>query len=60
VRSPYKMSASDTREPGAVALRGEHNHDVLTQWLDMSLTEVDQLAQSKVLLQDEWASQLSE
>ena len=36
VRSPYKMTASETRDPGQIAMRGEHNHDVLTEWLDMS------------------------
>ncbi len=58
VRSPYKMSASDAREPGTVAMRGEHNHDVLSEWLDMSLSEVDQLVADNVLLSDEWADQL--
>nr|XP_061840633.1 succinate--glutarate CoA-transferase-like [Nerophis lumbriciformis] len=58
VRSPYKMSASETRDPGMIALRGEHNHDVLTDWLDMSLSDVDQLMSDNVLLQDEWAAQL--
>lgn len=57
VRSPYKMSASDTRDPGQVAMRGEHNHDVLHEWLGMSLTEVDQLVADNVLLHDEWAAQ---
>jgi len=59
VRSPYKMSASETRDPGTVALQGEHNHDVLGDWLDMSLSDVDQLVTDKVLLQDEWAAQIS-
>lgn len=56
VRSPYKMSASETRDPGDVALRGEHNHDVLTGWLELSLTEVDRLVADQVLLTDEWAA----
>jgi len=56
-RSPYVMSESDTREPGTISMRGEHNHDVLSQWLDMSLTEVDQLVADNVLLQDEWAAE---
>ncbi len=33
------MTASETRDPGQIAMRGEHNHDVLTEWLDMSLTD---------------------
>ena len=57
VRSPYKMSESDTREPGLPAMRGEHNYDVLNEWLDMSLTEIDGLVADDVLLHDEWAAQ---
>ncbi len=57
VRSPYKMTASETRDPGQIAMRGEHNHDVLTEWLDMSLTDIDQLVAGNVLLHDEWAAQ---
>ncbi len=59
VRSPYKMSASDTRQTGEIALRGEHNHDVLSNWLEMPLTDVDQLVADNVLLTDEWADQLN-
>lgn len=57
VRSPYVMSESPTRDPGEVAMRGEHNYDVLTDWLDMSLTQVDQLVADNVLRQDEWAAE---
>ena len=56
VRSPYKMSESDTREPGIPAMRGEHNYDVLNDWLDMTLTEIDGLVANDVLLHDEWAA----
>jgi crotonobetainyl-CoA:carnitine CoA-transferase CaiB-like acyl-CoA transferase len=56
VRSPYRMSESDTSDPGEIATRGEHNYDVLSDWLDMSLSEVDQLVIDKVLLHDEWAA----
>ena len=60
VRSPYSMSASDTRDPGSIALRGEHNYDVLSEWLDMSLTDIDQLVDNNVLLSDEWADALGD
>ena len=60
VRSPYKMSASDTRDPGAIALQGEHNYDVLSGWLDMSLTDIDQLVTDQVLRQDQWAVELKD
>lgn len=55
VRSPYVMSHSSVRDPGAIALRGEHNFDVLTDWLGLSLDEVDALVNDQVLLADEWA-----
>lgn len=55
VKSPYRMSASPTRDPGTIAMRGEHNHDVLTEWLDLSLSDVDALLADNVLLRDEWA-----
>jgi len=58
VRSPYRMSESNTRDPGTISMRGEHNYDVLSEWLDMSLSDVDQLLSDNVLLQDEWASAL--
>ena len=60
VRSPYAMSKSDTRDPGQVALRGEHNYDVLNRWLDLSLTEIDELVANNVLLQDDYAAQLGD
>ncbi|MEM8924117.1 MAG: CaiB/BaiF CoA-transferase family protein [Actinomycetota bacterium] len=55
IRSPYVMSASPTREPGTIAVQGEHNYDVLGQWLGLSLTDVDELLVSGVLRRDEWA-----
>jgi len=60
VKSPYVMSESQTRNPGGIALRGEHNYDVLSEWLDMSLTDIDQLVADDVLLNDEWAAQLGD
>jgi len=60
IRSPYVMSVSDTRDPGTISLRGEHNHQVLTEWLDMSLAEVDELLDAGVLLRDEWAEQVTD
>ncbi len=56
LRSPYRMSHSDRGEVGPAALRGEHNVDVLGQWLDVDATTVDGLAAAGVLQQDEWAS----
>ena len=60
IRSPYVMSESQTRDPGGIAVRGEHNHDVMADWLDMSLTDADQLLDAGVLVRDEWAEQLND
>lgn len=60
IRSPYVMSESATREPGGIAVRGEHNHDVLVDWLGASLTDVDGLIADGVLVRDEWAERLDE
>ncbi len=56
VRSPYRMSASDTSAVGVAAHRGEHNAEVLSQWLGRSSDEVDALLNDGVLLQDEWVA----
>lgn len=55
IRSPYVMSESNTRDPGSISTRGEDNYDVLGDWLDLSLSEVDALLEQNILLQDEWA-----
>jgi len=60
IRSPYRMSLSDTTDPGIASHQGEHTHDVLSGWLDMPLAEVDELLASGVLVQDEWAQRSSE
>ena len=60
IRSPYVMSHSPTRDPGEIALRGEHNHDVLGDWLGVSLTEADVLVEAGVLVRDEWAEQVND
>ncbi len=60
IRSPYVMSESPTRDPGDIAVRGEHNHDVLGDWLGLSLTDVDGLLDRGVLVRDEWAEQLND
>jgi crotonobetainyl-CoA:carnitine CoA-transferase CaiB-like acyl-CoA transferase len=55
IRSPYMMSESDTRQVGAPAFRGEHNHEVLAQWLKVDGGTVDRMLADQILLQDEWA-----
>ncbi len=58
IRSPYVMSESPTRDPGSIAVRGEHNYDVMAEWLDLSLADTDELLGAGVLVRDEWAEQL--
>jgi crotonobetainyl-CoA:carnitine CoA-transferase CaiB-like acyl-CoA transferase len=55
IGSPYRMSASGTSDPGVAAHRGEHNHEVLAEWLGSGPVEVDALVASDVLQTDEWA-----
>lgn len=56
LRSPYRMSHSPRGEVGPAALRGEHNTEVLGQWLDADASTVNGLAEAGVLQQDEWAA----
>ena len=55
IGSPYRMSVSDTSDPGVAAHRGEHNRDVLAEWLGLERSEVETLAARAVLQADEWA-----
>jgi CoA:oxalate CoA-transferase len=56
VRAPNRKSASDTSDVGVAAHRGEHNHQVLVEWLRYGPKEVDDLVGAGVLLNDEWAA----
>jgi CoA:oxalate CoA-transferase len=60
IGSPYRMSVSDTSDPGVAAHRGEHNHEVLAEWLGCGRAEVDALAAREVLQTDEWADTAAE
>jgi CoA:oxalate CoA-transferase len=55
IGSPYRMSVSDASDPGVAAHRGEHNHDVLAEWLACEQADVESLAARDVLQTDEWA-----
>lgn len=48
VRNPYRMSATDYSDIGVAAFRGEHNVEVLDEWLGMSTEGIDALGT------DEW------
>ena len=60
VRTPYKMSMSDTRQVGAASYRGEHNTEVMAEWLKVDGGTVERLQSESVLLQDEWADGTAE
>jgi crotonobetainyl-CoA:carnitine CoA-transferase CaiB-like acyl-CoA transferase len=55
IGSPYRMSVSDTSDPGVAAHRGEHNREVLAEWLGLERSEVETLEAGEVLQTDEWA-----
>jgi crotonobetainyl-CoA:carnitine CoA-transferase CaiB-like acyl-CoA transferase len=55
VKTPYKMSVTDTRQVGPASYRGEHNAEVMADWLRVDGGTVDRLQADAVLLQDEWA-----
>ena len=46
---------TDTRQVGPASFRGEHNHEVMAQWLRVDQGTVDRLIADDVMLQDEWA-----
>jgi CoA:oxalate CoA-transferase len=49
LRSPYQMSASGRPDPGVAPHLGEHNADVLTDWLNASTEQVDHYIAAGVL-----------
>jgi CoA:oxalate CoA-transferase len=51
VRNPYRMSTIDFADVGVAAFRGEHNAEVLDEWLGISSDGIGSLAT------DEWADQ---
>lgn len=55
IRTPYKMSVTDTRSVGPAAFRGEHNDEVLADWLGVEDGSTERLQTEGVLQQDEWA-----
>jgi crotonobetainyl-CoA:carnitine CoA-transferase CaiB-like acyl-CoA transferase len=56
VRAPYRMSHSDTSDVGVAAHRGEHNGEVLADWLELPPEDVDALLADGVLHLDQWAA----
>ena len=52
-QSPYRFSGADSGVRGPAPHRGEHNREVLADWLDLSPDEIAQLEVGAVLLMDE-------
>ena len=48
VRNPYRMSATDCSDVGVAAFRGEHNAEVLDEWLGIAVADIGALST------DEW------
>ena len=59
VKSPYKMSLTDTRQVGPASFRGEDNAVVMADWLQTDQATVERLQTEAILLQDEWAERSS-
>lgn len=53
VQSPYRFSSHESGVKGPAPLQGEHNVEVLAEWLSMSSAEVDALAGGGVLVTDD-------
>jgi len=49
IRNPYRMSATDFSDIGVAAFRGEHNAEVLDEWLGIPVDGI------RALGADEWA-----
>ncbi len=54
--TPYRFSDAEAAVRGPAPHKGEHNYDALTDWLELSQSEVDLLHRSGALLQDEQAT----
>jgi CoA:oxalate CoA-transferase len=52
VRAPYRFSNADSGTRGGAAYRGEHNREVIAEWLGTSAAEIAVLAEAAVLLSD--------
>ena len=50
VQSPYRFSAADSGVRGPAPYRGEHNDEVLREWLGLDAAEVDSLKSAGVIV----------
>ena len=54
-QSPYRFSDAESGVRGPAAHRGEHNHEVMSEWLDKSVAETEDLLAAGILVFDpEW------
>jgi crotonobetainyl-CoA:carnitine CoA-transferase CaiB-like acyl-CoA transferase len=53
VQSPYRFSDAESGVRGGAPHRGEHNDDVLTEWLHLDGAEIDRLRDGGVLDSEE-------
>jgi CoA:oxalate CoA-transferase len=51
-QSPYRFSDADSGVRGPAPHRGEHNEQVLADWLSLSESEISKLQDSEVVLFD--------
>lgn len=56
-QSPYRWSAATSGVKGPAPHRGEHNREVLAEWLGLTDAEIEDLAGAGVILADDRASQ---
>jgi crotonobetainyl-CoA:carnitine CoA-transferase CaiB-like acyl-CoA transferase len=50
VQSPYRFSGAKSGVQGGAGYRGEHNREVLTQWLGVPFDEITKLEEAQVIL----------
>jgi crotonobetainyl-CoA:carnitine CoA-transferase CaiB-like acyl-CoA transferase len=48
-QSPYRFSDAESGVRGLVAHRGEHNHEVLSEWLGISQADTDKMLAAGVM-----------
>lgn len=53
VQSPYRFSHSESGVKGPAARRGEHNHEVLTEWLNAGSNEITELEAAEILVSED-------
>lgn len=55
VQAPYEFSDATSGARGPAPHRGEHNAEILREWLSLSDAEIESLEKSRTLLRDEYA-----